>query len=342
MRHQTGAMESETGKTPQNFNVVVVGQKGRLAYEAVLFAASLRHCSPGFSGRLIVAEPQPGPLWPNDPRIGDSVIYDALDALHAEILPFECRHFGASYPYGNKIEMLRALPKDEPFVFFDTDTLITGDLTQVPFDFDRPTASLRREGTWPKPQLYGPGYAELWKSLYDRFGLDFQSSLDRAYPDTIWQRYLYFNAGFFFYRCPHVFGDLFEKYALEIRDAPPVVLCAQVFDPWLDQVALPLVIHTLGGGRDTLPKGLIDGSISCHYRLFPLLYARESDHVVEVLETVAAPNKIKKVLKGHEPIKRMVYQGRGAKVRALFDQTNLPRREQKIRNQIKSAGFWVR
>jgi hypothetical protein len=112
--------------------------------------------------------------------------------------------------------------------------------------------------------------------------------------------------------------------------------------PWLDQIALPLVIHSFGGGRDSLEPGWIDGRTTCHYRLFPLLYAREDDHVIDVLETVAAPNKMKKLLKGHEPIKRMVYQGRGAKVRALFDQNNLPRREQAIRNRIKSEGFWMR
>ena len=38
----------------------------------------------------------------------------------------------------------------------------------------------------------------------------------------------------------------------------------------------------------------------------------------------------------------MVYQGRGAKVRELFDQDNLPRREQVIRNRIKSNGLWMR
>lgn len=327
---------------PKTFNVAVVGQRGRLSYEALLFAASLRHSSPDFAGRLFVAEPQPGPLWPNDPRISKPDILRALENLGAEIVPFSSTHFGGNYPIGNKIEMLKALPEHEPFVFFDTDTLITGDLTTVPFDFDRPTASLRREGTWPKPQLYGPGYAGLWQSLYDKFGLDFESSLDLGQPDEYWKRYLYFNAGFYFYRCPRVFGRLFEQFALEIRDDPPEVLSAQVFDPWLDQIALPLVIHALGGGRDTLPDGLIDGTISCHYRFIPMLYARESDHVIDVLETVAAPNKLKKVLKGHEPIKRMVYQGRGAKVRALFDQNNLPRREAKIRNRIKSEGFWMR
>lgn len=325
-----------------NFNVVVVGQDGRLAYEALLFAASLRHSSPSFSGRLFIAEPQPGPLWPKDPRISEPDVRAALADLGAEFVPFVSRHFGAAYPYGNKIEMLEALPEGEPFVFFDTDTLVTGDLASVPFDFDRPSASLRRENTWPTPQLYGPGYAGLWKSLYDKFGLDFASSLDLTQPDEYWRRYLYFNAGFFFYRCPHVFGTLFEKYALAIRDDPPVELCAQSFDPWLDQVALPLVIHSLGGGRDSLPPGLLDGDVTCHYRLLPLLYARESDRVIDVLETVTAPNKLKKVLKGSNAIKRMVYQGRGAKVRDLFDQNALPRKEQAIRNCIKSNGFWMR
>lgn len=326
----------------QTFNVVVVGQKGRLSYEALIFAASLRHTSPAFRGRLLVAEPQAGPFWKDDPSIKDTALRAALKDLDAEIIPFESRHFGSSYPYGNKIEMLGALPKGEPFVFFDTDTLITDDLTQVPFDFNRPSASLKREGTWPIPQLYGPGYTGLWKSLYDKFGLDFESSLDLSQPDEYWRRYLYFNAGFFFFRCPHEFGARFLEYALAIRDDPPVELCCQSFDPWLDQVALPLVIHALGGGRDTLPAGMLDGTHSCHYRFFPLLYARESDRAIEVLEQVTAPNKLKKVLKEHNAIKRIIYQGRGHKVRALFDQDNLPRKEQAIRNRIKSNGFWMR
>jgi len=326
----------------QTYNIAVVGQAGRLSYEALIFAASLREMSPDFKGRLLVMEPQPGPLWKSDPRIQTADIRAALADLGAEIIPFDSRYFGSSYPYGNKIEMLGALPKGEPFVFFDTDTLITGALSDVPFDFDRPGASLRREGTWPIPQLYGPGYAGLWKSLYDMFDLDFDSSLDLTQPDEYWQRYLYFNAGFFYYRCPHVFGKKFLEYALAIRDNPPVELCAQSFDPWLDQIALPLVIHALGGGKDSLPPGLLDGSITCHYRLLPLLYARESDHAIQVLERVTAPNRLKKVLKGSEAVKRMVYQSRGHKVRALFDQNDLPRKEQALRNRIKKNGFWIR
>lgn len=324
----------------QAFNVMIVGQAGRLQYEAVLFAISLAQTSP--KARLYVAEPQPGPLWERDPRIKDPDIRAILKDHGATFLPFESRHFGQPYPYGNKIEALLALPEKEPFVFFDTDTLVLADLGTVPFDFNRPTASLRREDTWPKTELYGPGYGDTWRALYDRFGLDFASSLDPRWPDEYWQRYLYFNAGFFFYSCPRRFGQRFLDYALSIRDDPPPELVCQELDPWLDQVTLPLVIHSFGGGRDTLPPGLLDGSVTCHYRTFPLLYAREDEAVIRTLENIAAPNHIKRALKQHEPLLRTLYQGRGWKARALFDRDDLPRREQGFRNRLKREGFWMR
>ncbi|QPM90045.1 hypothetical protein [Pseudooceanicola algae] len=324
------------------FNIVIVGQSGRLQYEAVLFAASLRASSPGFKGRLFVAEPQPGPLWSRDPRMNDLAARALLVAYGAEILPFDTHHFGDSYPHGNKIECLSALPPGEPFVFFDTDTLILDDITSVPFDFDRPTASLRREDTWPEIELYGPGYTQIWKSLYDKFGLDFESSLDLSWPDEFWRRYLYFNAGFFYFSDPAQFGAVFRDYAVAIRDDRPDALVCQTLQPWLDQVTLPLVVHKLGGGRDALPEGHLDGRVSCHYRHLPLLYARESDQIVNFLHEISRPNKIKKVLKAHEPMKRMIYQERGLKVRALFDRNNLPDKEKAIRNKIRREGFWMR
>lgn len=326
----------------QHFNIVIIGQGGRLEYEAVLFAASLRASAPGWSGRLIVAEPQPGPRWAHDPRMRDGDARALLETFGAEILPFESRDFGDIYPQGNKIETLTALPEGEPFVFFDTDTLICGDIAQVPFDFDRPSASMRREGTWPVIELYGPGYTETWKALYDRFGLDFASSLDTSQPDEHWERYLYFNAGWFYFRCPREFGARFRDYAVTIRDDPPPELVCQPLFPWLDQIALPLVIHSFGGGRNILPDGLLDGAVSCHWRVMPLAYAREPDFVIDVLETVTAPNRIKKVLKRHEPFRKMIYQGKGRKVRAMFDRQRLPRSEQQIRNQIKRAKLWMR
>lgn len=327
---------------PDHVNVMIVAQAGRLQWEAALFALSFAQSGTSKRFRLFIAEPAEGFKWPGEPGIRNNELREMLTELGATFVTFETHHFGPSYPYGNKIEALKALPKGEPFIFFDTDTLVLDALDKVPFDFDKPTASLRREGTWPVLELYGPGYTDIWKSLYDKFGLEFESSLDLSQPDEYWRRYLYFNAGFFYYRCPHEFGDKFLEYALAILKDPPRELVCQSFDPWLDQVALPLVIHAFGGGRDALPEGLLDGSVTCHYRVIPLLYAREDDKVVNTLQAITAPNKIKKILKNYDPYKRMIYQGRGDKVRAMFDRNDLPRKEQAIRNRIKSAGFWMR
>jgi hypothetical protein len=325
----------------QPFNILAVGQGGRLQYEAVLLATSLRRFNPDFAGTLFIAEPQPGPKWREDPQIASGAVRALLEELGAVILPFESRVFGSDYPYGNKIEALAALP-DAPFLFLDTDTLIVGSFDAVDLDFTRPSASMRREGTWPQIELYGPGYAQIWRSLYDRFGLDFDSSLDLTQPDEYWQRYLYFNAGWFFHSSPREFGTRFLDYSTRIAADRPAELALQEMDPWLDQIALPLVIHSLGGGRPGAQVDGLDGGVTCHYRTLPLLYARESDHVVAVLEEVAAPNQIKRILKDYEPFRKLIYQGKGAQVRALFDRADLPRREQMIRNTIKREGLWLR
>lgn len=323
-----------------SFSILAVGQSGRLEYEAILLAASLRHADPGFSGRLFIAEPQPGGKWPNDPRMAPQT-RALLKDLGAEILPFEARVFGQDYPHGNKIEVLAELPEG-PFLFLDTDTLVTGPLSAIPFDFSRPSASMRRENTWPKVELYGPTLTETWKALYDRFGLDFDSSLDRSQPEDYWQRCLYFNAGWFFHESPRAFGNRFLAWAKEIRDNPPPELVCQELFPWLDQIALPLVIHSFGGGRPGPELAALDGAATCHYRTLPLLYARESDRAVEVLGTVAKDKALRPTLRDWAPVKTMVYQNRGRKARALFDRERLPHREQVIRNTLKREGLWLR
>lgn len=323
-------------------NILIVAQGGRLTYEAVLFAASLRASDPDFSGTLTVAEPEPGALWPGNPGIRDDAARDLLVELGAAMVPFEARLFGHAYPHGNKVEALYTLPKGKHFLFFDTDTIITGPLSSIAFDFARPSASMKREGTWPQIELYGPGYTETWRALYDRFGIDFESSLDLSQPDEYWERYLYFNAGWFFGPCPHAFADRMIEIMTSIRDDRPEALVCQEIYPWLDQIALPLVIHELGGGRPGPELGGLDGDVTTHWRVMPLFYATGSEKQLDTLETIAAPNKIKKVLKEYEPFKRMIYQGRGRKSRKLFDGTPLPRREAAIRNRLKSNGFWMR
>lgn len=323
-------------------NILIVVQAGRLEYEALIFAASLRLASPDFKGRLIVAEPQPEDKWADEETLMGFETRGILESLGAEILPFTAKHFGASYPYGNKIEALKVLPPKEPFIFFDTDTLIVGDLNKVRFDFDRPSASMRREGTWPEPPLYGPGYTEIWNSLYDRFGLEFESSLDKSQPDEHWERYLYFNAGWFFGADPVEFGERFLNWALAVRNDPQDELACQSLDPWLDQVILPLVIHSFGGGRPGKELSGLDGDVTYHYRNLPLLYARGSDLAVDMLDEVIADNKIKKRLKEWHAAKRLIIQGKGReKIRPMFDRGALPTKEKEIRNKLKKNNWWL-
>ncbi|VDC28017.1 hypothetical protein [Pseudogemmobacter humi] len=327
--------------TPAPFNIAAVVQRGRLGFEALLLAASLRRADPGFRGRLLLMEPQPGRLWPDDPRLPEGGLRERLTALGAEFVPFESRIFGEPYAYGNKIEGLAALP-DEPFLFLDTDTLITGAVSALPCDFDRPAASMRREGTWPQIELYGPGYAETWGALYRRYGLDFQASLDLSWPDEYWQRYMYFNAGWFFHKSPRAFGSRFLEYATDIhKNRPPELVCQELW-PWLDQIALPLVIASFGGGRPGPELAGLDRDVTCHYRSLPLLYARESDAAVAMLEAVAGDKENRRILRDWPQVKQMVYQNRGRKARALFDRNDLPRREQMIRNALKREGLWLR
>ena len=328
------------------FDLLIVGQRGRVGWEAGLLAATLRHASPRWDGRLIVAEPQPGPRWDHDPRIANPELRTMLGAFGAEIVPFENKHFGQSYPQGNKIEALQVLPPDRPFLFLDSDTAILGELADLDIDFARPAASMKREDTWPVEELYGPSRDAIWGSLYAAAGLDFGSSQDTAWPVGHWRRYLYFNAGWFFGADGPSFHRAFLDAALMIRDAPPEPAQDQPLDPWLDQVALPLAIHRLGGGRPGQRGGItpdaLDGSHTIHWRAMPLFYATAPDAAVATVEAAAAPNRVKKVLKGHEPFLRFLYQGRGARARALFDRTALPAKERALRNVLRRANLWMR
>lgn len=318
------------------FDIVIVAQRGRIEHEAALFAASLRANSPGFRGALFVAEPQPGPLWPKDPRMSDAVraVLDRLDAVH---LPFQSPRFGAAYGQENKVAALGALPDERPAVFFDSDTIITGEIGALELG-TAPTASMQRENTWPVDQPYGPEPEEIWAGLYDRFDLDFASTIDRARRSADWQRFLYFNAGLIFAPEPARLALELSQIMHAIHDDPPP---CQPLVPWLDQIALPLAVTKLGGGR---PKGdfvRLDGTLSLHYRKMPLLFATAPDEVVHGLAEVVRPNWLKKVLKRYEPFRRFLYQGAGARARDLFDRNTLPGTEKPIRQELRKNGLWI-
>ena len=322
--------------------ILIVAQNGRLTFEAILFAASLRASTPNYAGELVVAEPESGPLWSSSPEMTDTDARDLLIELGADIRSFHSHHFGDAYPTGNKVEALSVLEPDEPFIFFDTDTIITGPLDEITFNRNYPTASMARSATWPELPLYGPGYNEIWQSIYNRFGVDMAPTLDTSKPADDWERYLYFNAGWFFARDPERLRSKLIEVMTALRDDPHPELASQALYPWLDQIALPIAIAHLGGGRPGSGLSGLDGCTSCHWRALPLFYAKASDTQVEFLEEIARPNKIKRVLKVYEPFRKYLYQGRGARARSLFDQNNLPKNEQAIRKRLKQARLWMR
>lgn len=320
------------------YDLLLVGQRGRVGLEALLCLASLRAHDPGFAGTVYVAEPQPGPLWPEDPRLSAKV-KGALSDLGAEILPFESRHFGAIYPQGNKIEALSALPEERPFLFLDSDMLVTGALSEVAFDPSVPAASLQVSDSWPKPPAYGPDRSAIWASLYRRFGLDMGPTLDPSFPPDHPHHFLYCNAGWFCGPSGPRFGARFAEIACAIRDDPPAELAMQALTPWLDQIALPLVLTEFGGGRAG-PR--LDGEVLFHYRTLPLLYASAPDPVVEQLTALADRPWLKKHLKTHTPFHKALYRGEGLAARRLFDRARLPPSEMVIRKTLRKAGLWRR
>jgi len=325
------------------FNILAVAQAGRLQYEALLLAASLRAADPGFAGRLLLAEPQPTGAWAGHaPAIDSAAVRAALARLEVEVVPLAARAFGAAYPHGNKIEALALLPAGDPFLVLDSDTLVTGALSDLPVAA-RFAASMKRTDTWPKPPLYGPDRAAIWGALYRMAGLDMAPTLDRRWPQDDWRRYLYFNAGWICGPCPRAFGARYLALAQAIRDAPPPELAAQSLDPWLDQVALPLAIHAAGGGRPGPGLApLDDGRAAWHWRHLALLYATAPEPVVDTLERVAAPNYLKRALKERPAFHRLIYRGAGRALRARLAAEGPTPPEPALRRRLRREGLWLR
>ena len=117
---------------------------------------------------------------------------------------------------GKKIQCFKELPSNEPFIFFDTDTLICGNPSERSFDFSKPSVSLRHEKTPHALKLYWPGYGEIWRSLSEMFDLDFESPLDRWHLYEYWKWYPYLNAGFFYNEYPKILAERFTEFAVEI------------------------------------------------------------------------------------------------------------------------------
>ncbi|MEM9778603.1 MAG: hypothetical protein AAF813_01715 [Pseudomonadota bacterium] len=262
-------------------NIAIVAQNGRLAYEALLFAASYRRFNwQNKDMRLHVCTPINNDLWPENPDIRGTEVATKMEELGATIVPFENATFGAEYPHSNKIYALEVLPKGENFVFFDTDTMIKGDISKVDVDFDVPTGGYEVP-VWPVLKHSEHTRAQIWGALYDRFDLPTDGWWRPADDPDDAARFPYFNGGCYYYRCPRVFANAFRHIAHSIHRDPPAELEGQRLFPFLDQVSLALTLAFLGGEAREKTDGNLFEAVSFHYFSKPRLFvqAKRTGHL---------------------------------------------------------------
>ena len=112
--------------------------------------------------------------------------------------------------------------------------------------------------------------------------------------------------------------------------------------PWLDQIALPIVLTANGGPWDKDVSPLLDDRFTYHYRYLPLLFARAPGRVVDALTELAFDPRIRPLLEGYPPFARFLYGDYGERARALFDRGALPPLEAPIRKRLKAEALWER
>ena len=87
----------------------------------------------------------------------------------------------------------------------------------------------------------------------------------------------------------------------------------------------------------------LDGWASCHYRNLSLLYARESDAVIALIEELAADPRIAPLLAGDEAMQRLVVMGEGrSRIRPLFAGEDPAPQEKAARQRLRRAELWFR
>ena len=163
-------------------------------------------------------------------------------------------------------------------------------------------------------------------------------SLDLSQPDEHWERFLYFNPGWFFGADGPAFGRRFRDWAVAVRNDPGEALACQSLDPWLDQAVLPLVIHSLGR-RPPRPRAggaRRRGDVALSQPA-AALRARPR-RAIDEFEAIAALPGIAPLLAGWEAAERLVRGGEGRRtIQPMFADYPPQAPERGIRKRLKQA-----
>lgn len=274
-------------------NIVIVAQAGRIGYQALLCAASIRAFHDAAAIRVFICTPRNSPRWERDPEITDSALLSVFERYGCEITPFDNADFGSVYPHSNKIYAVRSLPPDEPFLFLDSDSVLVGKLDAD--DTNLASPRLKPGGSsWPVRQPEGLSLGETWRRLYDWFGFDAAPYRDPERTDDEHQCYPYYNAGVVYHAEAGTFARQWLAMSRRIWRHRPDFLLGQPVRPWLDQITLPLVLASLGVPRaadlDPIHEKIV------HYH-FPFYLQVRNDEAAALLRELSKDAELMSVLK---------------------------------------------
>jgi hypothetical protein len=277
-------------------NVVIVAQQGRIGYQALLCAASIRAFQAANAVRVFVGVPKNSRRWENNPEITDADLIAAFKRYDCEITPFDNTDFGSDYPHANKFYAIGSLPPDEPFLFLDSDSVVVSPIRPRHLNLSEP--ALKSGGpSWPVKADDGRSVGEVWRSLYEFFDIDPAPWRDPELGDDEHRVYPYYNAGIVYYEQAGRFADLWLEMAKRVWLKRPLAIVNQPIKPWLDQIVLPILLAKLGvpAGRDPDPihKAVV------HYH-FPFYLQVRHTKAIELFDTLSKEEALTSVLRKDE------------------------------------------
>ena len=323
------------------FNICIVGQRGRLEYEALLFMTTFRQLTSSGDVSVYVCTPVDSSVWTSNPDMRGTQIAERLVDLGARIVHFENERFGSRYPHSNKIYALGALPAGEPFLFLDTDHVVLSDLAELKLDFHKPTGAFEVH-RWPVPEKSRYTREQIWTSLYRMFDLPTKGWFRDIDDPDVNRRYPYFNAGSYYYLCPQKFLRIYRHVLHRIHDDPPEELENQRMFPWLDQISLPIVMNFLGGDPTEYTDDYILNRWLFHYFTMGRLYVNLRHGLLPVWdERLICASEHTSVFREQNTIDHYFFGSGGEEIdRLIEDEGMTPRNFAAIRIALKARGQW--
>ncbi|NNU80656.1 hypothetical protein HMH01_09430 [Halovulum dunhuangense] len=281
--------------------IAIIAQNGRLQYEAVLFVETARYFC-GDKVDIYILIPRRGENWSNEPDNINPQILDYFVKSGCHIVPFKNEIWGQSYPEGNKICCLRELPAGRPFIFFDSDQIITADVSELKFDFSHPLVSPGGHMFPVQGQDQKFSTEEYWRAVYEVCSETPRKANAR---EDIKDSFPYYNAGCFGFEDPAQFHEKWMHFACLVDRSQHEIVLDQPKRPWLDQITLPVVCSHFGGADENALHGVFNnGTHSYHYH-YPAKLCL-TDQYWE-LKKQGLFESLKYILEKHQPFQRIFY-----------------------------------